>query len=352
MAQPSAPASSIQDNDALSIYDTNMVAFVGFTVLIWDHLITVVDEVELIWRREKGLLVYLFLLNRYLTPLGFIVNLVGELCLCHKFVRYEGAMTTIGIQVAGLMMLLRVRALYKNKKAVFWSVMLVFLVWVGVNAWLLTFGEGMALYFRENNVKSMASASAWLPLIYDTLIFALVLNKTQPALHRETSGHIVRTLYADGILYYSLICAVNLVLTIMIKSAPSGVQNIAAHNFLRCEHSFHSLAKVAMMSRITLNLRKQGLYGPTPTASSVDGVIPISRDWPQLGPRQSTCARPVLAATAGTHFPRTRGGSLTLDVHPLDSPTFSNNLSVDSYSNKASAMGGSHLNSTQFAQGR
>ncbi|KAJ7909009.1 hypothetical protein B0H13DRAFT_2330858 [Mycena leptocephala] len=54
------------------------VGIAGFTILIWDHLDTFPTEVEYIWKpRKKGPIVYLFLLNRYLTPLGFIVNLFG-----------------------------------------------------------------------------------------------------------------------------------------------------------------------------------------------------------------------------------------------------------------------------------
>ncbi|KAF8440791.1 hypothetical protein L210DRAFT_3538321 [Boletus edulis BED1] len=64
-------------DDRRETRDTVMVAFAGFTVLVWDHLITFDDEVDLVWKRDKGLLSYLFLVNRYLTPLGFIVNLVA-----------------------------------------------------------------------------------------------------------------------------------------------------------------------------------------------------------------------------------------------------------------------------------
>jgi hypothetical protein len=56
---------------------TIYVGIVGFTILVWDHLITSGDEIEFIWKGRKGILVYLFLLNRYLTPLGFIINLVA-----------------------------------------------------------------------------------------------------------------------------------------------------------------------------------------------------------------------------------------------------------------------------------
>ncbi|KAJ7646188.1 hypothetical protein B0H17DRAFT_1215758 [Mycena rosella] len=51
-------------DDIADTLRTNYVGFVGFTILIWDHLDTFTTEVEYIWKGKKGLLVYLFLLNR------------------------------------------------------------------------------------------------------------------------------------------------------------------------------------------------------------------------------------------------------------------------------------------------
>ena len=98
---------------------------------------------------------------------------------------------------------------------------------------------------------SAASGSAWIPLLYDTVVLILTLYRTLPSLRwRETqAGDIVRVILRDGILYYrlgfvtcdrspriliacytidSLICGVTLALTVMIKAAPPGIQNIAA----------------------------------------------------------------------------------------------------------------------------
>lgn len=49
---------------------------------------------------------------------------------------------------------------------------------------------------------SIASASAWLPLLYDTYIFGLTLNRTLPSIRNKEAGHVIRTLFADGLLYY------------------------------------------------------------------------------------------------------------------------------------------------------
>ncbi|KAG1797889.1 uncharacterized protein HD556DRAFT_248414 [Suillus plorans] len=78
------------------------------------------------------------------------------------------------------------------------------------------------------NSGGIASASAWLPLLYDTYVFGLTLNRTLPSIRNKEAGHIIRTLFADGLLYYSVICTINLILTVMIIRAQQGVKNIAA----------------------------------------------------------------------------------------------------------------------------
>lgn len=57
------------------------------------------------------------------------------------------------------------------------------------------------------HAKSLAaSASAWIPLLYDTVVLIFTLYRTLPSLKsRETqAGDIVRVILRDGILYYRL----------------------------------------------------------------------------------------------------------------------------------------------------
>lgn len=242
---------------------TIYMGFVSFMILIWEHVITFADEVEFIWYGKKGIIVILFLINRYLTPLGFIINLFAYLSptwtpeRCERFVRYEGSMTVIGLNVAALMMLMRIIALYSGRPLVIWGVVVVFAVELGVNAWLLS--NGIAVEHDErihsctmifnDTVGSIAAASAWLPLLYDTIVLLLTLYKTLGPVRHKNAGKIARVLLRDGMLYWSVIFVVNLVLTLMIATAPPGLQNITAQ--------LEYLLTVAMMSRITIHLRKQ-----------------------------------------------------------------------------------------------
>ncbi|KAJ7885803.1 hypothetical protein B0H13DRAFT_2535463 [Mycena leptocephala] len=107
------------------------------------------------------------------------------------------------------------------------------------------------------NISAIASSSAWLPLLYDSVVLVLTLLKTVPLVRKNWgsfTGHLPwKRLVEDGLLYYTAICSVTLVLTIMIVSAPPGLKNIAAQLEL--------LITVQMMSRITLNLKKFGHQG-------------------------------------------------------------------------------------------
>jgi len=70
--------------DSLILYrfvrqTTNYVGLAGFTMLVYDHIITFEDEVKYIWKAKDKtkIILWLFFINRYLTPFGFIINLNG-----------------------------------------------------------------------------------------------------------------------------------------------------------------------------------------------------------------------------------------------------------------------------------
>ncbi|KAG8698239.1 hypothetical protein FRC09_007338 [Ceratobasidium sp. 395] len=50
------------------------LTFAGFVVLLYDHLLTLGDEIELIWSRPGNIVSIIFLVNRYMTPLVLVVD--------------------------------------------------------------------------------------------------------------------------------------------------------------------------------------------------------------------------------------------------------------------------------------
>ncbi|THV03843.1 hypothetical protein K435DRAFT_962187 [Dendrothele bispora CBS 962.96] len=271
------------EKESSTWYMTNYVGFAGYTALVWDHLITFSLEVELIWgairKGERKPLFFLFLINRYLIPIGFIMNLFAYLsstlswdpatcregdvhsCRCQRFVRFEGALTMIGIDVAALMMFIRIYALYhKGGKVIICGVAALLAVQIGVNAWLLTLGTAV----QHENVPActmifgtaqswIASSTAWIPLMYDSVVLALTIYKTFPRLHKGQlldPPYIMRKMLEGGILYYRQVCFLNWSHNALRLKAPDELKNICAQLEL--------LITVMMMSRITLNLRNSG----------------------------------------------------------------------------------------------
>jgi len=83
-----------------------------------------------------------------------------------------------------------------------------------------------------------SSASAWMPLLYESIVFGLSLYKFVPELYRRDtdtqSSHtgVIARLLIDSLLYYSVILAVTATLTIMIIKSPRNVKNIVAQTEL------------------------------------------------------------------------------------------------------------------------
>ncbi|KAJ4482551.1 hypothetical protein J3R30DRAFT_3403081 [Lentinula aciculospora] len=230
-------------SDKTEVRDTIYVAFVGFTIMIWDHIDTFTTEVECIWPRvgeKKPKSVQ----NRYLIPLGFTVNLYAYLKMDYE--RLSSNLTRKWV-VAGVTALL--------------------LVEIGTYSWLMSTGQPVQhhpeitsctmIFGEKNSVAS--SSSAWLPLLYDTVVLILTLGAIVPSVRHSRGSatiYVMKRLLKDGLIYYSAIFAVTLVLSVMIAVANSGLKNITAQSLLTFDIMSYNSVTVTMMSRITLNLMK------------------------------------------------------------------------------------------------
>ncbi|KAJ7903809.1 hypothetical protein B0H14DRAFT_3421985 [Mycena olivaceomarginata] len=283
---------------------TNFVGFASFTILVWDHVITFSDEVEYIWKGKKGPIIYLFIFNRYFTPLGFIINLYAYLSpswTVERFViyipaphQYPEVSNLPDVRASFAMRDARINALYPRQKWITALLGVLLIVETGINAWLISRGEPV-LHNKNSGVHACsmvfdpaisraASASAWYPLLYDSIVFALTVNRTLPSVRRKQAGFIVKRLLEDGgtllqvspyphldVIYLSnalrsVIFAITFVLTFMIVAAPPGTKNICAQ--------MEQLITVAMMSRITLSLKRAGRRGEIIPTPFLDGRNP------------------------------------------------------------------------------
>ncbi|QRV92750.1 hypothetical protein RhiJN_20768 [Ceratobasidium sp. AG-Ba] len=64
-------------NIALHLLAVKYVLVTSFVILVYDHLITLSEEIDRVWRKEWTGATWLFALNRYLTELQLIVDIVA-----------------------------------------------------------------------------------------------------------------------------------------------------------------------------------------------------------------------------------------------------------------------------------
>ncbi|KAF7299271.1 hypothetical protein MIND_00875800 [Mycena indigotica] len=273
--------------DVSATMRTNFVGFASFTILVWDHMITFADEVDYIWKGKKGPSSHLsispgtLLLSLYAnsTKLKVTESLLYASRLCNQSLRL--LISKLDLRTVSTFHPLRgmycchccrgcrnndviedPRTLPNSKmdnrspsgatRNRDWDQRVVDQSGRTYVAVLHNSASGVhacSMIF-DPSISAAASASAWYPLLYDSIVFALTVNRTLPSIRKKQAGFILKKLLEDGVLYYSVIFAITFVLTFMIVGAPPGIKNICAQT--------EQLITVAMMSRITLSLRKAG----------------------------------------------------------------------------------------------
>ncbi|PPR07614.1 hypothetical protein CVT24_004167 [Panaeolus cyanescens] len=230
----------------------------AFVMLIYDHMLTFSDEVERIWKQKISGATILFLLNRYLTPLQFIViiNAFQDPSwtkeVCDRFVVFEGASTAALVGICELIMILRVYALYGQSKAVLAFLMLLWVVQISVSAAGLHTGFAVPLPdFLVGCIltgNSLLMPAVWVtPLITDSCIFILTVWRTRQYLTRSGKTPIMHIFLRDGAMYFFVIFLANLLNTVFYFTAVDDLKAIGA--------SFSQLITATMISRLVLNLR-------------------------------------------------------------------------------------------------
>ncbi|KAG9007562.1 hypothetical protein FRB93_007598 [Tulasnella sp. JGI-2019a] len=69
---------------ASDLQASRYLSVAGFAILIHDHLITLLDEVELVWRSPLSKVSVLFLINRYAVPVIMVVDLYEKGGFAHN----------------------------------------------------------------------------------------------------------------------------------------------------------------------------------------------------------------------------------------------------------------------------
>ncbi|KAH7322060.1 hypothetical protein B0J17DRAFT_684831 [Rhizoctonia solani] len=217
----------------------------SFIVLVYDHMITLAEEVDRIWQQEWTGATWLFALNRYLTELQFIVNLVsfhnphwtGK--ACDDFIPFAGASTLVSIAT-----------LYQRNKyvlgllAFFWTGQVIVMGTTMRHPTRVKLPEGLIGCIQGDN--GTYGAAFWLaPLATDCVIFALTVFKSLEYIYKTRyQVPLIHVILRDGVLYFTVILSANLL-------------NCLVYYVSR---SFSQIITVVMISRLQLNLRAESVW--------------------------------------------------------------------------------------------
>ncbi|KAF8338615.1 hypothetical protein F5887DRAFT_982075 [Amanita rubescens] len=238
-----------------------MVSLSACVMLFYDIMLTFADEVELIWSRRFSFVSVLWYLNRYVTPLGYIIITVSfhdpwSKSVCDRYVLFPEALKIITCFAIGVIFILRLYALYNRSMVVVSLGCLLLATELGVKIWAFTCGTslqlppglvGCILVGRT----SLRFASTWISeLVFDLIVFLATIHQAilnNSEIHKSQGISLFDLVVRDGVIYFAIIFVANSVTVLMFIFAPEDLKAINA--------SFSTLITSLMVSRLILNLR-------------------------------------------------------------------------------------------------
>ncbi|EMD37587.1 hypothetical protein CERSUDRAFT_154305 [Gelatoporia subvermispora B] len=255
-------------------------------MLFYDIALTFGDEVEKIWKQRFTGATVLWFMNRYLSPLGYIVIIVSfndpnwGKSACNHYVLYPEALKIVTASAVGTIFILRLYSIYSRSNKILVCFTLLLLAELGTKIWAFT--DGTALQLPPELVGCILTGKSapgkrivytWVAeLVFDSIVFFATLYRTL-SLYRSThiseAQSLIGLIMRDGIMYFAVIFMSNLITVLIFLLAPDDLKVINA--------SFSTLITSLMVSRLMLNLRGEVMrrkpsvirYRPSETTTSM-----------------------------------------------------------------------------------
>ncbi|KZT37381.1 hypothetical protein SISSUDRAFT_1062842 [Sistotremastrum suecicum HHB10207 ss-3] len=244
------------------------MAYSGFTVMIYDWVLTLPDEIKLIWPARWSTVRVIFLVNRYLLPLllsvdiyvwgGFDLKLTPE--FCKVWVTLESFVIISFFASLHWIVAMRAWALWGRSQLMGSAILTAFILYF-VSTCVIT-GESMAFIGKTVGPIPLVNIcfgtlpsylwAIWCPnLVFETFIFTITFVKAwRHTRNNLTATPVLSVLYRDGFLYFVFISLASLMNLLTWAIAPAGYVLLA-------KYFTTSLCQVAG-SRLILDLRAVG----------------------------------------------------------------------------------------------
>lgn len=238
------------------------------TLVFYDYLLTLQDEVQYAWGGRKSWVFYLFLINRYVTIIYDIWALVafnypgytGN--ICQKTVIVQPTFLVFATFLAQVFFVAQTYALSKRNHKVLAVFTLLTVIQLALGIIYLTEPGTTSLalpsipldafqicILDSQNAFSIRVAYIVFSLVYNTVSFLTILRLSYSTCGpRSTWPVILKTITKDSLLYF-----------LVVLVSHSLVVSLMALNLSRMEHNSFAVVNVfvpIMVSRLVLNLRK------------------------------------------------------------------------------------------------
>ncbi|KAG2138788.1 hypothetical protein BD769DRAFT_227734 [Suillus cothurnatus] len=271
---------------------------VADSILIYDHMATITDEITFIWCRPKAPSATLFLVNRYVALFGNVYMLfvyvlpasdevlwfryartqlaglhliyaeVSTLVLqyvllsqpnpsCQSYLIYREVLLFLQQIFVCLILTLRTYALYcRNKRILAWMV-IIGSVLGGVTAGTLGFRSstlvpGFNCFESYSQKIAVSPGLGWTTLLlYELLIFVLTVHriyKTRGLSLATSRRNIIGVVFQDGAMYFAVMILTNVPNIVTSYCGPNTIRGSLA--------TITSCMSVTLISRLMLNLHK------------------------------------------------------------------------------------------------
>ncbi|TFK35106.1 hypothetical protein BDQ12DRAFT_635344, partial [Crucibulum laeve] len=225
---PPAPDLHALAEAALHLNAGKYFQLAGFVMLLYDHILTFSDEVERIWKQKITGASVLFLINRYVTPLQFIIIVDA----------FDDPVWTKPDLVGAFAFIQSI------------SELITFLFILPA----IPLPPGFVGARNCSHIGCILTGSSnlfpalWFaPLITDCCIFILTIWRTRYYLKRTHGTPMIQLFIRDGAIYFLAIFCINLLNTLIYFLAVEDLKAIGA--------SFSQLLTATLISRLVLNIR-------------------------------------------------------------------------------------------------
>ncbi|KZV67705.1 hypothetical protein PENSPDRAFT_687930 [Peniophora sp. CONT] len=274
-------------NSKICIY----VSLAGLVMILYDHMLTFGDEVELVWKAPRSIARTLFFINRYCVPsmvIGSVhafsgisqstfadVVIVSDRYLhmstrkhstarsCRSWVVIALGAGVLSIANSNFIVLLRLWVLWERQKRLIAFTFSFFftcqLVTLGIAVWTCIKSYNAITYYSPLKtclfVTRVNVAWLWLPgVVYETVVFSLaVWNALQRP--RVEDRALTRQFYRDGGMFFTVLFVMRVLNMAIAYIAPPSLMTLGAF-FIWCSTTL-------TVSRLVMNLRRTAMDNPS-----------------------------------------------------------------------------------------